>query len=135
MPLGVGLSQAPRGLERRAFADAGEDVGERAPLGRMHQRVVGRDQRRADLARERRAPREPPAHVLAISQTRADPQALAEGLAQASEERALPPPSGRVARARAACGGALARVVAQLSVWQRSSREVRGTPLPNPPPP
>ena len=89
MPLGVGLGQAPRGLERRAFADAGEDVGERAPLGRMHQRVVGRDQRRADLARERRASREPPAHVLAISQARADPQALAEGLAQAGESPTL----------------------------------------------
>ena len=90
MPLGVGLGQAPRGLERRAFADAGEDVGERAPLGRMHQRVVGRDQRRADLARERRASREPPAHVLAISQTYADPQARAEDLAEAEENSPLP---------------------------------------------
>ncbi len=97
MPLGVGLRQAPRGLERRPFADAGDDVGERAPLGRMHQRVIGRDQRRADLARKRRTPRESPAHVLAISQTRANPQALAEGVAQAGDERALPPPlRGRV---------------------------------------
>ena len=89
MPLGVGLRQAARGLERRLLADAGEDVGERAPLGRMHQRVVGRDQRRADLTRERRAPRQPAAHVLAISQARADPQAFAEGFAQA-EQKPLP---------------------------------------------
>ena len=92
MPLGVGLGQAPRDLERRAFADAGEDVGERASLGRMHQHVIGRDQRRTDLKRERRTPRQPAAHMLAISQTRADPQALAEGLAEAGERLAPPLP-------------------------------------------
>ena len=73
MALGIGLREAPRGLERGFLADAGEDVGERAPLGRMHQRVVGRDQRRADSARERNAPRQPAAHVLAIGEARADP--------------------------------------------------------------
>ena len=66
MALGVGLREAPGGRERGFFADAGEDVGERAPLGRMHQRVVGRDQRRSNRARERDPPREAAAHVLAI---------------------------------------------------------------------
>ena len=73
MTLGVGLGEAPGGLERGFLADASDDVGERAPLGRMHQRIVGRNQRRADGARERRAPRQPAAHVRAIGEARADP--------------------------------------------------------------
>ena len=73
MALGVGLREAPGGLERGFLADAGEDVGEHAPLGNMHQHVVGRNQRRADRACERNAPRQPATHVLAISQARADP--------------------------------------------------------------
>ena len=73
MALGVGLREAPGGLERGFLADTGEDVGERAPLGNMHQHVVGRNQRRADRACERNAPRQPATHVLAISQARADP--------------------------------------------------------------
>ena len=73
MALGVGLREAPRGLERGFLADAGEDVGEHAPLGRMHQRVVGRDQRRSNSACERNAPRQPAAHVRAIDEARADP--------------------------------------------------------------
>ena len=52
MPLGVGLRQSSRGLERHALANAGDDVGERAPLGRVHERVVGREKRRAELFRE-----------------------------------------------------------------------------------
>ena len=95
MPLGVGLREAPRGLERRFLADAGEDVGERAPLGRMHQRIVGRDQRRANRAREAHAPRQPAAHVLVIGQARADPQARAEGLAQKGERPLTPTLSRR----------------------------------------
>ena len=47
MPLGVGLNQTPRRLQRHALADAGEHVGERAPLGNMHQHIVGGEQRRA----------------------------------------------------------------------------------------
>ncbi len=89
MALGVGLSQAAGGLERRLLADAGDDVGERAPLGRMHQRVVGRNQRRAELFRQRRPPGQRPAHVLAVSQARADPQAPPEGFAQAAQDLAL----------------------------------------------
>ena len=45
MPLGVGLRQLAGGFERHARADAGDDVGERAPLGRVHEGVVGRDER------------------------------------------------------------------------------------------
>ena len=97
MALGIGLGQAAGGFERRLLADAGEDVGERAPLGRMHQRVVGRDERRAELFRQRRPPGQRPAHVLAVNEARADPQALAEGFVEAGEERVLPPPLwGRV---------------------------------------
>jgi len=66
MALGIGLSEAPGGLERRFLADTGEDVGERAPLGNMHQSVVGRNQRRADRVSERNALRQPATHVLAI---------------------------------------------------------------------
>ena len=73
MALGVGLRKEACGLERGFLADAGEDVGERAPLRRMHERVVSRDQRRANGARERRSPRKPPAHVRPIGETRADP--------------------------------------------------------------
>ena len=90
MALGVGLGQAPRRLERRSFADAGDDVGERAPLGGMHQRVVGRDKRRAELTRQRHAPRKPSPHVLAISEARADPEPPAEGLAEVGERPLLP---------------------------------------------
>ena len=64
------------------LADAGEHVGEFAPLGRMHQHIVGREQGRADLARQRDAPRQRPAHVLAIGEAGADPEPVAEGLAQ-----------------------------------------------------
>ena len=73
MALGIGLREAPGGLERGFLADTGEDVGERAPLGNMHEDVVGRYQRRADRACERNALRQPATHVLAISQARADP--------------------------------------------------------------
>ena len=73
MTLGVGLREAPGGLERGLLADAGKDVGERSPLGRMHQRIVGRNQGRADGASERCAPRQPAAHVRAIGETGADP--------------------------------------------------------------
>ncbi len=90
MALGIGLGEEARGLERGCLADAGEHVGERAPLGRMHQRVIGRDQRRPDRTRERSAPRQPAAHVGAIGEARADPQALAEGLAQKAEDSPLP---------------------------------------------
>ena len=92
MPLGVGLGQPPRRLQRRFLADAGQHIGERAPLGRVHENVVGRDQRRADMPRQRRALRKRAAHVLAVSQARADPQAAGEGLAKAREKRALPSP-------------------------------------------
>ncbi len=85
MPLGVGLGQPPRRLQRRLLANAGENVGERATLGRVHENVVGRQQRRADLARERRARGEAAAHVLAIGQARADPQAIGEGFAKLRE--------------------------------------------------
>ncbi len=100
MTLGVGLGEKTRGLERGPLADAGEDVGERAPLGRMHERVIGRDQRRLNRAREAHAPREPAAHVGVIDEARADPQTLAEGLAQAGEGRIVSP-SGRRRRMRA----------------------------------
>ncbi len=73
MALGVGLGRAPRGLERGFLADTGKHIGERAPLRRMHHDVVGRDQRRADGASERRAPHEPFAHVHAIGEACADP--------------------------------------------------------------
>ena len=89
MPLGVGLGQPPRRLEGRSLADTGEDVGERAPLIGVHHDVVGRQQRRADFARERGAAREGAAHVLAISQARPDPKAVAERLAESREKRAL----------------------------------------------
>ena len=92
MALGIGLREKARGLERGCLADAGEHVGERAPLGRMHERVIGRDQRRPNRARERNPPREPAAHVRAIGEARADPQALAEGLAQKAEGRIPSPP-------------------------------------------
>ena len=73
MALGIGLREAPRGLERGFLADTGKHVGERAPLRRMHHDVVGRDQRRADRACERSAPHEPFAHVHAIDEAHADP--------------------------------------------------------------
>ena len=91
MALGVGLGEKARGLERGFLADAGEHVGERAPLGRMHERVIGRDQRRLNGARERNPPRQRAAHVRAIGEARADPQTLAEGLAQKGDGRALTP--------------------------------------------
>ena len=90
MTLGVGLGQAAGGLERRLLADADDDIGERAPLGRMHERIVGRQKRRAEPLRQRSRPRQRPAHVLAVSQARADPQTRAEGVAEAGERSPLP---------------------------------------------
>ena len=46
-------------------------------------------------ARERNPPRERAAHVRAIGEARADPQALAEGLAQEGDGRALTPTLSR----------------------------------------
>ena len=83
MPLGVGLRQLSGGFERHALADAGDDVGERAPLGRVHEGVVGRDEGRAERLRQAHALGERPAHVFAVSQARADPEASAEGVAEA----------------------------------------------------
>ena len=90
MALGVGLGQAPRDLERASLANAGDDVGERAPLGRMHQRIVGRDEPAACLTRQRGASRETATHVLAVSQACADPEARTEGVAEAEEDFLLP---------------------------------------------
>ncbi len=66
-----------------------ENVGELAPLGRMHEDVVGGDQRRADFARQRRALRKSAAHVGAIGEARADPQAIGEGFAKLCEQPAF----------------------------------------------
>ena len=95
MALGIGLGQPPGRLQRRLLADAGQNIGERAPLGRMHEDVVGRDQRRAEFARQRRALRQPAAHIRAIGQARADPQAIGEGFAQLREQTALLHSPGR----------------------------------------
>ena len=89
MALGIGLRQPPRAFQRHALADAGQHVGERAPLGDMHQRVVERQQRRVELARQRRAPREALAHVGSIGRAGADPQPVAERLAQDAERREI----------------------------------------------
>ena len=45
-------------IEIGLLADAGEDVGERAPLGTREERLVGRDQRHSGRARERHQPLE-----------------------------------------------------------------------------
>ena len=47
MAFGVRRKAAPRLVHRAMFADAGQHVGERAPLGAVIERVVGGDQRRA----------------------------------------------------------------------------------------
>ena len=86
MALGIGLGQQPGRRERRLLADAGDDVGERPPLGIVHEDVVDREQRRAELSRQRRALGEPAAHVRAVSRTtrrstagRRTPRAVARG--------------------------------------------------------
>jgi hypothetical protein len=89
MALGVGLGQKPGRRERRLLADAGDDVGERPPLGIVHENVVGREKRRAEPARRRRALGEAAAHVDAVSRTRADPQPAGERFAQLREAPAL----------------------------------------------
>ena len=123
MPLGVGLRQLAGGFERHARADAGDDVGERAPLGRVHEGVVGRDERGAERLRQADALSQRPAHVLAVSQARADPEARAEGVAETFQDLTFalrrgaaipPPPPGPRLRAPGAssCGGGTGRGVA-----------------------
>ena len=90
MALGIGLGQQPGRRERRLLADAGDDVGERPPLGIVHEDVVDREQRRAEFSRRRRALGEPAAHVRAVSRLRADPQSAAERFAQLRKAR-IPP--------------------------------------------
>ena len=92
MALGIGLGQQPGRRERRLLADAGDDVGERPPLGIVHEDVVDRQKRRVEPARRRRALGEAAAHVGAVSRTRADPQPAGEGFAQLREARILPSP-------------------------------------------
>ena len=97
---GVGERELARPLQRDPLADAGDDVGERPALGRMHQRIVGRNQRRADFARQQDALGERATHRFAIDEARADPKFCAKGFAQLLEFHAL------VLRGAGHCDGA-----------------------------
>ena len=69
------------------LADAGDDILQRAPLGRVIEHVADRDERHVRCGRERGEAGEPPGVVAAIEHARAEPHRAGRRLAQAGEER------------------------------------------------
>ena len=67
----------PGFLDARALADAGDDVGEVAPLGRVHDDVVDRDERQAQVARKGAARGEALAHAAVVDHARGEPDVVA----------------------------------------------------------
>jgi hypothetical protein len=68
--LGIGGQQPAGVLQSRVLADAGEHVGELAPVGMMIEHVIDGDQRQALVACQRQALGEPRAVIAAIEHRR-----------------------------------------------------------------
>ena len=73
MSLGIGLEQAAGGVDRDVLADAGHDVLQLPPLGRMIEHVVHRDERDAGVFRDGREFSQPAIVVAAIEHTGGEP--------------------------------------------------------------
>src|ERR1700674_2309258 len=84
MPLGIGLQPAAGGLDRHKLADAGDDVLQRPPLGRVIEHVVGRDQRSECVAGDLGEARQPAFVVAAVEYARAEPDGPPRDLLQTS---------------------------------------------------
>ena len=92
MPLGIGL-QPEAGFGDRAFlADAGEHVCKRPALGRVVERVVDGDERRARALAELGEPAEAARLVAAIA-VRAGEEASRPGAPRRSEAAREPAPA------------------------------------------
>ena len=89
MPLGIGGEQPAGGLDRHPFADAGDDVVQRAIAGRSVERVVGREQRNADPLRQSLEPRQPAAVAALPRHGRAEPHRSGPRLGQAAQQEFL----------------------------------------------
>ena len=85
MPLGIGLQFPADGIERRAIADGGEHILQRAPRRIMHQHIVGCEQRQVEASRERDALGECLAHVRAIGHACGEPDPAGCGVARRVE--------------------------------------------------
>ena len=73
MALGIGFEASARRGERHMLADAGHDVLQGAPFGRVIEHVVGGDQRHARCAGERGEAGEAPRIIAAIEHAGAEP--------------------------------------------------------------
>ena len=72
MPLGIGVEQIARGRDRHLLADAGDDVLQRAAVGRVIMDVVGGEDRAAVRPRDPVEPLDPRRIVAAIKPARGD---------------------------------------------------------------
>ena len=88
MAFGVAAEQAAGIVECAALADAGYDIGDRAPLGGVHDNVVDGDERQAGLARKRQALREIAPHMRAVACDEREPQTPPRRVAQSLRRRA-----------------------------------------------
>ena len=72
MPLGIGIEQIAGGGDRHFLADAGDDVLQRAAVGRVIMDVVGGEDRAAVCLRDPVEPLDPRSVVAAIEPARRD---------------------------------------------------------------
>ena len=84
--LGIRFETAAGRVESEMRADAGDDVLQRAPLGRVVEHVAYRDERHIRRSRERGEAREPAGVVAAIEHARAEPHRARRRFAQAEED-------------------------------------------------
>ena len=89
MALGIGGEQKTRVLQRDAFPDAGERVGERAAFRDVIMHIVHRDERQAEFARLRDASPHFFAHIGVKQRGRGEPQPALERRAQRGGGRGL----------------------------------------------
>ena len=82
MPLGIGFEQEAGIVERHAFADAGDDVGERTALRRMHEDIVDGEKRQVMSTGERSTARKIGAHVAAIAGACREPDTAWRGIGE-----------------------------------------------------
>ena len=83
MPFRIGFEPAAGRGQRHVLADAGDDVLQRTPFGRVVEHVIDGDQRHPGVGRNLRKPRKPPVVVAAIEQAGSKPDGTArQGLRQ-----------------------------------------------------
>ena len=80
MTLGIGLEQKAGSVESDGFANAGDDIGERAALRRVHEDVIGGEKRQMMDACQFGAAGKIGAHVAAIACRRRKPDTAGYGV-------------------------------------------------------